>query len=99
MAGDLHETLGKEALFFRTLTLKIRYTGFITKTLSRTLPRPGNSLATIRELARELLAAAPGGTTVRLVGIRLSGLQERGADQRSIEEYLGPESRADPDAG
>jgi DNA polymerase IV (archaeal DinB-like DNA polymerase) len=99
MAGDLHDTLGKEALFFRTLTLKIRYTGFVTKTLSRTLPRPGNSLATIRELARELLAAAPGGTTVRLVGIRLSGLQERGADQRSIEEYLGPGSRADPDAG
>ena len=99
MAADLQGTLARENLFFRTLTLKIRYTGFITKTLSRTLPHPGNSLATIRGLARELLAAAPGGTTVRLVGIRLSGLQERGADQRSIEEYLGPESRADPDAG
>ncbi|HVN66151.1 MAG TPA: DNA polymerase IV [Methanomicrobiales archaeon] len=95
MAEDLHASLGEEALLFRTLTLKIRYTGFITKTLSRTLPHPDSSLATIRGLARELLAAAPGGSTVRLVGIRLSGLQERGADQRSIEEYLAADSGED----
>ena len=91
MAEDLHATLGEEALFFRTLTLKLRYTGFITKTWSRTLPHRTNSRETIRDLARELLAAAPGGKSVRLIGIRLSALQERGPDQRSIEEYIPPD--------
>ena len=93
MAGHLHAILGEEGLFFRTLTLKIRYTGFITKTWSRTLPHRTNSLQRIRGLARELLAAVPGGKSVRLVGIRLSGLQERGADQRSIDEYLSGDSK------
>jgi len=96
MAGDLQAVLARENLFFRTLTLKIRYTGFITKTFSRTLPHPTNSPGTIRDLARALLAAAPREGTVRLIGIRFSNLQERGAAQRSIDEYLGgdaPEPR------
>jgi DNA polymerase IV (DinB-like DNA polymerase) len=97
MAGDLHATLGDEGLFFRTLTLKLRFTGFITKTWSRTLPHRTNSLKGIRDLSRELLAAAPGGNTVRLIGIRLSGLQERGEHQRSIEEYLPTDPGKDPD--
>jgi DNA polymerase IV (DinB-like DNA polymerase) len=89
MAGELAATLAEEHLFFRTLTLKIRYTGFITKTWSRTVPHGTNALQDIREIARGLLAAAPGGKTVRLIGIRLSHLRERGAAQRSIDEYLG----------
>jgi DNA polymerase IV (archaeal DinB-like DNA polymerase) len=92
MAGDLHAVLGMESLFFRTLTLKLRYTGFITKTWSRTLPHRTNSLQTIRDLARELLAAAPGGKSVRLIGIRLSALRERRPEQRSIEEYVPPDT-------
>jgi DNA polymerase IV (DinB-like DNA polymerase) len=92
MAGDLHATLGKEELFFRTLTLKLRYTGFITRTWSRTLPHRTNSLQTIRGLSRELLAAAPGEKSVRLVGLRLSSLQERGPDQRTIGEYISPDT-------
>ena len=89
MAEDLQAVLARENLFFRTLTLKIRYTGFITKTFSRTLPHPTNSLALVRDLARALLSAAPREGTVRLIGIRFSNLQERGAAQRSIDEYLG----------
>ncbi|HVP24431.1 MAG TPA: DNA polymerase IV [Methanomicrobiales archaeon] len=94
MAADLRETLARENLFFRTLTLKIRYTGFVTKTLSRTLPHATNGLREIRDLAGELLAVAPRKGTVRLLGIRLSNLQEKGPSQRSIGEYLpggGPE--------
>ncbi len=81
-----------EVLFFRTLTLKLRFTGFITRTWSRTLPHRTNSLQTIRGLSRELLAAAPGGKSVRLVGLRLSSLQERGPDQRTIGEYISPDT-------
>ena len=39
MAADLHRAIRRENLFFRTLTLKIRYTGFVTRTWSRTIGR------------------------------------------------------------
>lgn len=98
MAADLKSTLARENLFWRTLTLKIRYTGFITRTRSRTIPHGTNTLKDIRELAAALLASAPRQGTVRLIGIRLSNLQERGAAQRSITEYY-PENPpgADPE--
>jgi DNA polymerase IV (archaeal DinB-like DNA polymerase) len=95
MAGDLEDTLVRENLFFRTLTLKIRYTGFITKTLSRTLPHATNGTREMLSLARELFASTPRTGTVRLLGIRLSNLQEKGPSQRSIDEYLpgkGPDA-------
>ncbi|MDD1664865.1 MAG: DNA polymerase IV [Methanomicrobiales archaeon] len=94
MAADLHQALRRENLFFRTLTLKIRYTGFITRTWSRTIPHETNALQAIQDLARGLLSSVPHQGTVRLVGIRLSHLQELGAEQRSIDEYLdrGPHS-------
>jgi len=88
MAADLHMAIRRENLFFRTLTLKIRYTGFITRTWSRTIPHETNALQTMRDLARELLSSAPHQGTVRLVGIRLSHLRELGAEQHSIDEYL-----------
>jgi DNA polymerase IV (DinB-like DNA polymerase) len=97
MAADLHMAIRRENLFFRTLTLKIRYTGFITRTWSRTIPHETNALQAIQDLAHGLLSSAPHQGTVRLVGIRLSHLQELGADQRSIDEYLN--EGAHPDSG
>ena len=88
MTADLHQAVRREHLFFRTLTLKIRYTGFITKTWSRTLPHETDALQTMRDLARALLSSAPHQGTVRLVGIRLSNLKELGPGQHSIGEYL-----------
>jgi len=95
MAADLRNSLAGENLFFRTLTLKIRYTGFITRTWSRTLPHGTNTLKAIQDLAKALLSAAPRRGTVRLIGIRLSNLQERGAAQRSIGEYVSGQTRSD----
>jgi DNA polymerase IV (DinB-like DNA polymerase) len=97
MAADLQAALARENLFFRTFTLKIRYTGFITKTWSQTLPHATNALKAIRDLSKTLLAAAPRTGTIRLVGIRLSNLQERGAAQRSLSEYLPGPPRPDID--
>ncbi|MDD1666275.1 MAG: DNA polymerase IV [Methanomicrobiales archaeon] len=95
MAGDLGESLARENLFFRTLTLKIRFTGFITRTWSQTLPHPANTGEAIRDLARTLLTNVPEGT-VRLIGIRLSNLQERGPAQKLLDEYLSGQARTDP---
>ncbi len=95
MAADLQVVLARENFFFRTLTLKVRYTGFITKTWSRTLPHGTNALKDIRDLAYGLLSGAPRKGTVRLVGIRLSNLQERGPAQRSIGEFLAGDAARD----
>jgi DNA polymerase IV (DinB-like DNA polymerase) len=99
MAEDLHASLARENIFFRTLTLKIRYTGFITKTWSRTLPHATNSREAMLAMAKGLLSTAPYRGTVRLIGIRLSNLQERGGAQRSIDEYLSRRTRTDSDDG
>jgi len=88
MAADLHQSVRRENLFFRTLTLKIRYTGFITRTWSKTIPHETDSLQTMRDLARGLLSSAPHQGTVRLIGIRLSNLKELGPGQQSIDGYL-----------
>jgi DNA polymerase IV (DinB-like DNA polymerase) len=99
MAADLHTAIRQENLFFRTLTLKIRYTGFITRTWSRTIPHETNALQTMRDLARGLLSSAPHQGTVRLVGIRLSNLKELGAGQHSIDEYLDEGTNRDSGSG
>jgi len=99
MAADLHQALGRENLFWRTLTLKIRYTGFITRTWSRTIPRETDALQTIQDLARGLLSSAPHQGTVRLVGIRLSNLRGLGAGQHSIGEYLDEGTGSGPEDG
>jgi DNA polymerase IV (DinB-like DNA polymerase) len=96
MAADLQGTLARENLFFRTLTLKIRYTGFITRTRSRTLPHGTNALKTIEEVTRTLLSEVPNRGTVRLIGIRLSNLQERGPSQRSIDEFFPDKPPSEP---
>jgi DNA polymerase IV (DinB-like DNA polymerase) len=99
MAADLHQAIRRENLFFRTLTLKVRYTGFITKTWSRTIPHETNALQIMRDLARLLLSSAPHQGTVRLVGIRLSGLKELEAGQHSIGEYLDEGMNRDAGSG
>ncbi|MDD1670726.1 MAG: hypothetical protein LUQ67_05380, partial [Methanomicrobiales archaeon] len=71
------------------------FTGFITRTRSQTLPHPANTREAIRDLARALLAGVPEGT-VRLIGIRLSNLQERGPAQKLLDEYLSGQARIDP---
>ncbi|MDE2405053.1 MAG: DNA polymerase IV [Sphingomonadales bacterium] len=59
----------------RTLTLKLRYADFTTKTHSRTLPRPLSGVAEVTATARALLdAQLPLPQPVRLMGLTLSGL-------------------------
>lgn len=63
----------------RTVTLKVKYGDFRQITRARSLPRPVRDQTEILALACELLApvfANPHG--VRLLGITLSGLEERG---------------------
>jgi nucleotidyltransferase/DNA polymerase involved in DNA repair len=75
----LSEDVSKEALdqslFYKTITIKIRYENFETHTRSRTLPFLTCRLYDLEKAAKEmLLANLQVDRKVRLVGIRASSL-------------------------
>lgn len=60
----------------RTVGIKVRLDDFSTHTRARTLPEPVHDPATVGAVARELLAELAPTRPVRLVGVRVAGLQE-----------------------
>jgi DNA polymerase IV (DinB-like DNA polymerase) len=91
MADMLHAALGEEGLRFRTVTVKVRYEGFITRTKSRSLAHHSTDPARIKILAHSLLAEFPLENRIRLIGLRLSGFDQKSAGQRTIGDYCGGE--------
>lgn len=77
-------TLSEENLRFRTLTLKIRYTGFITRNRSRSLTHFTNDPASILALAHTLFREEYDGRKIRLIGVRLSSFEKRDAFQATL---------------
>jgi DNA polymerase-4 len=68
----------------RTLTLKIRFSDFTTKTAQRTLPRPSDHELVLMPVVKELVASVwHPGVGVRLLGVGVSGFAER-AEQLSL---------------
>lgn len=90
MAEDLVSTLSAEGLRFRTVTIKIRYQGFITLTRARTLEKPSGELRIVRNTAYQLFLDLSPDRPVRLIGLKLSGLQAGNTNQKRIDDYLDP---------
>jgi len=88
MAGDLAETLSRGGMSARTITVKIRYHDFHTRTKSRTVEKPRADLPTIRETAWQLFSELSDGRPIRLVGLKLSGLQIQDRAQKRINEFF-----------
>ncbi len=88
LAEDLADTLKDEGLRFRTLTVKVRYQGFVTRTRARTLGHRTEDLALMRKGARELLASLLDGRKIRLLGLRLSSLSGGCARQTRLEDFV-----------
>jgi nucleotidyltransferase/DNA polymerase involved in DNA repair len=81
---------------FRTVGLKIRFTGFETYTREKTLRFPStgkqSTITTIQELTQEFRSHP---RKVRLVGVRLSGLAERtGRSQTkpTLDSFVAPKA-------
>lgn len=73
----VHERLVDDKKTFRTITLKIRFAGFITYTRAKTHSFPTASKATISKTIRNLTEEFRGNRKkVRLVGVRLTGVEE-----------------------
>jgi DNA polymerase IV len=64
----------------------VRYADFSTVTRARTLPSPVNELESVWRVALDLLRRLDPTHPVRLLGVRVAGLDEEvaGADQLSL---------------
>jgi DNA polymerase IV (DinB-like DNA polymerase) len=88
IAEDVHSKIVQEGLSFKTITIKVRYIGFITHTKSRTLDHYTNDNNTIKEIAKSLLQTFLNAKKIRLIGIRLSNFDEDSIQQRMITDFI-----------
>lgn len=85
LARDVHRALRQEGLRFRTVTVKVRYTGFVTRTKARSVSHFTDDIRTIGTLGQSLLRELIGEQKIRLVGLRLSGFETRDSHQQTLE--------------
>ena len=84
LTEEVYTGLVQENLSFRTLTIKVRYRGFITRTRARTLSHYTRKKETLQACAHALLREMMENRKVRLLGIRLSSLEKQDARQMTL---------------
>ena len=73
LSDDVAEETTEQRLFFKTVTVKVRYENFETHTYAKSLPFQTNRAQDLRKTARELFNAhVKPGRKVRLLGVRAS---------------------------
>ncbi len=87
MAEELTMILSVEGMMFRTVTVKNRYSGFITRTRTHTIEKPSLDSGVVRSIARKLLFELNEGRPIRLIGLKVSGLQAGDRRSRRIDEF------------
>jgi DNA polymerase-4 len=83
LAAELCETLGKQGMSGRTIGIKVRLDDFSTHTRARTREDPTNDFAIVSETARALLREFDPPRPVRLIGVRVAGLDEGEREPRA----------------
>jgi DNA polymerase IV len=87
LTEQLCSTLAQGERRGRTVGIKVRYADFSTVTRARTLPSPVNELESVWRVASDLLRRLDPAQPVRLLGVRVAGLdrnEEAVADQLSL---------------
>jgi DNA polymerase IV (DinB-like DNA polymerase) len=75
LSEDLHKDVTERRLYFRTVSVKVRYENFETHTSSRTLPFMTDRLQDLSKTAKELLQHyLKPERKIRLIGVRVSNL-------------------------
>jgi DNA polymerase-4 len=91
-AAEVGERLTRDGYVGRTVTMKIRLRPFRTHTRSRTLAAPTSDIASIRDVARELLDNFELDAPVRLLGVGMAGLARADAgDSERAAGAAGPQ--------
>jgi DNA polymerase IV len=87
LTEQLCSTLEREERRGRTVGIKVRYADFSTVTRARTLPAAVNELESVWRVAADLLRRLDPAQPVRLIGVRVAGLDQEeaaAADQLSL---------------
>jgi len=80
LCAKVGRRLRHKRLAGRTVTVKLRFADFTTRTVQRTLPEAADDEAVFGPVARELVSSAwSPGVGLRLLGIGVSGFDERAA--------------------
>jgi DNA polymerase-4 len=79
LTGQLCGTLGRHEQRGRTIGIKVRFDDFSTVTRARSLRMPVNDLDVVLGVARDLLRQLDPRRPVRLLGVRVAGLDESDA--------------------
>jgi len=88
LLDDTVRSLRQHHALCRTVTVKVRYTGFVTKSRARRLPHPTHDRTTLGITALALLGELLTGRPVRLVGVALSSLEPDEGGQTRIDDFL-----------
>lgn len=86
LTEQLCATLARHELRGRTVGIKVRYADFSTVTRARSLACPVNDLETVWRVAAELLRRLDPPQPVRLVGVRVAGLDEEVAPAAPVDQ-------------
>ena len=76
LAAELCRDLARHSRQGRTIGIKVRLDDFSTHTRARSLPEPTGEEAAVLDVARELLRGLAPQRPVRLLGVRVAGLDE-----------------------
>lgn len=94
LAAKVAQRLRRKGLAGRTVTVKLRFSDFTTRTAQRTLPAPTDDDAVFGEVARELMRTMWNpGVGVRLLGVGMSGF-DAASEQMSLLTDDLPEETA-----
>ncbi len=85
LSSEVADTLQEEGFVGRTITLKVKYADFQRCTRSHTLAEATDELSLIAGVAQQLLSMTEAGSRkIRLLGVSLSGLEEKKAGAEVI---------------
>ena len=87
LTEQLCAALARDERKGRTIGIKVRYDDFRTVTRAHTLEAPVNDLQTVGAVARDLLLRLAPRRPVRLIGVRVAGLDE-GAREAPAADQL-----------
>jgi DNA polymerase IV (DinB-like DNA polymerase) len=75
LADATHRALSKTGYLFRTVSVKVRFEDFDTRTRSRSIGFPSSDPELVKNISKNLISEFIGEVKIRLIGIRLSNLQ------------------------
>jgi DNA polymerase IV (DinB-like DNA polymerase) len=88
MCGRIGDKLRKKSLRFRTVTVKMRYADYSTIQRSKSIPVETDDQEMLQQLAVEIFDKKRNPDKyVRLIGVKVSGLSERGT-QAALTEFF-----------